>query len=365
MGISGTKNVEEFYQKLVEMRNEQKKSLQFMEELYNQKQSLKKDLLKTDVEQPRSVSGATSIPTNLADYKFNLNSMSAYESPINLNYKIESVIDEPKTLTKLNLAVHDEHHLAYKPPLPNRPGSTVTFQETVTVNNISPHDDIRRPYQEDNSLESDLKRIEQIWNDFKFEDAKSIDFNRKFEKRVVKKKPTTVAKSSSSSVKRRPASAGAMSASIEWVPRITIPEPFSMTIRDRIKQEKKLKMSRETQEDRDKRADAEVRECNIQFKAQPVPTHVMLPVYQKLKMEEELRKIKLKQMSKEYLEKVSKPFNLSYQKKNNANSSTTSSKNTSVRERRHSFTDSKETMKDFRAQPLPDFYYNEDLLTEK
>ena len=125
------------------------------------------------------------------------------------------------------------------------------------------------------------------------------------------------------------------------------------TNQDRQKQEKLLK---EMQEEREKRIEAELRETKRKFKANPVPAHVILPLYEKKLVDEELRKHKIKRMSKEYLEKVSKPFNL------------TDNKKISNRQRRHSlsYDDEENNRKaEFNAQPLPEFYNNEDIISEQ
>jgi hypothetical protein len=367
--LSTAQNGDDFYRKLIDLRNEQKKSLQFMEELYNQKQQLKEEFIKNEP----VLKDTNFNPQMVADaYKYNLNSVSAYEPPSSLLAMSNS----------LNAAAaHETHHNFVapqygnssrnaevtinksKPPLPTKVNSVVTFQESVTVNNITNDDSVLsnsdRMY---NTIHNDMRHIEQIWNDFKFEDTKSIDFNRKFEKRVVNNSSKkSVARGlgrsgSGASSRRRPASA----TSLEWVPRVTIPEPFSMSIRESVKTgDRRLqKASQETREEREKRIETELRECKRQFKATPAPVHVMLPLYEKLKMEEEVRKIRLKKMSQEYMEKNSRPFKL-----------TETKKGASVKERRHSYTEGQdleaECAKEFYARPLPEFYYNEELNQER
>jgi len=133
-----------------------------------------------------------------------------------------------------------------------------------------------------------------------------------------------------------------------------------MTIRDQIRTEKNQKIKAQMQEEREKRLEAELKECQRKFKANPVPSHVYLPLYEQRKLDEKFRQDKLKKMSKEYAEKVVKPFNLTDQK-NQKNQK-------SVRERRHSYSEgqvsNRQTLK-FNAQPLPEFYNNEENFLEK
>ena len=79
-----------------------------------------------------------------------------------------------------------------------------------------------------------------------------------------------------------------------------------------------------------------------------------LPLYEQKKAEEKLRKLKLKQTSKEYMEKTSKPFNLTETKKGE------------TRERRHSFSEGEANKAEFAATPLPNFYFEDDeFVTQK
>lgn len=304
-------NSDDFYKKLVDLKNEQKKTLLYMEELYNQKQFLKDTIQKSELNLNEIKSATYPMPKD-ENYKFNLNTVSAYETK-----PIKQIESEIKEFTKVES----------KPPLPRQ--SIVTFQETAT-----------KKFSSDESLEAethqlisdDLRRIEKIWENFKVDEEfnpnkKSIDFNKKFEKRIKK--------DSKNSKKTK----------VEWAPKLTVPQPFSMTIREQIKSEQKIKQARESQDEREKRIEAELRECSKKFRAQPVPAHVSIPLFEKLKNEEELRKMRLKKMSKEYMDKICKPFKLTEPKNKE-------------KERRHSYS---EGQSEFNAQPLPDFYFDEEM----
>ena len=335
--LTDTNNSEEFYNKLVELKNEQKKTLLYMQELYNQKQVLKNEIAKSE-NSLKDLKSSTGYPIQKDEnYVNNINSISAYETTplyVTDNVKNEEFLSSEKT---------SNHDLtSSKPPIPQR-ASTVTFQN---VNEQAKSDAMY------DTISDDLKRIEKIWNEFsvndRSHDLKSIEFNQRFEKINTKKTNKKGLKKSS-----RPSSA-----QVEWVPKVTIPEPFSMSIREKVKADnKKFSLARELQDEREKRIEAEIRECKKKFKATPIPAHVHLPLYEKKIAEEKLRKIKLKETSKEYLEKNSKPFNLTDMKK------------TSLRERRHSFTEGESDKTDrteFAANPLPNFYFEDDeFVTQK
>jgi hypothetical protein len=167
--LSSAKDSEDFYKKLVELRNEQKQTLLFMEELYNQKQLLKEGLLKSE----HSLKELTTHATLPSDYKYSLNTISAYETrPFSAN--LAPVEFENTTNESISLSS--------KPPIPQKiTTNKVTFQDEKEENLM-------------NALDENLMQIEKIWNDFKLESASSLsenslktfDFYRKFEKKMKK-----------------------------------------------------------------------------------------------------------------------------------------------------------------------------------
>lgn len=85
----------------------------------------------------------------------------------------------------------------------------------------------------------------------------------------------------------------------------------------------------------------------LSVSANPVPAHVRMPLYEQLKEEQRVRREKVRQMTKEYLNSISKPFEFYSREK------------AKTVLRRHSFSDGNTTRREFqfRAKPLPDFYY--------
>jgi hypothetical protein len=85
----------------------------------------------------------------------------------------------------------------------------------------------------------------------------------------------------------------------------------------------------------------------ICFLAKPVPAHVHMPLYEQLQDEQRVRREHVRHMTKEYLNSISKPFGFHSRDKAKTIS------------RRHSYSDG-DTVRpvaQFRAKPLPDFYY--------
>ncbi|KAF4788538.1 hypothetical protein TURU_159027 [Turdus rufiventris] len=100
------------------------------------------------------------------------------------------------------------------------------------------------------------------------------------------------------------------SASSPWIPSITIPQPFQMTLREARKKSELLKsyMFLELDKQRDKRQSQEEAECQKQFRAQPVPAHVFLPLYQEIMEQNEIRRQAATQKRKELLLSTQRPF---------------------------------------------------------
>ncbi|KAM9239371.1 protein FAM161B [Leptosomus discolor] len=100
------------------------------------------------------------------------------------------------------------------------------------------------------------------------------------------------------------------SASSPWIPSITIPQPFKMTLREARKKSQLMKsyMFLELDEQRDKRQSQDEAECQKQFRAQPVPAHVFLPLYQEIMEQNEIRRQIATQKRKELLLSTQRPF---------------------------------------------------------
>uniref|UniRef100_A0A8C3Q1S7 FAM161 centrosomal protein B n=1 Tax=Chrysolophus pictus TaxID=9089 RepID=A0A8C3Q1S7_CHRPC len=100
------------------------------------------------------------------------------------------------------------------------------------------------------------------------------------------------------------------SASSPWIPSITIPQPFKMTLREARKKSQLMKsnMFLELDKLRDKRQSQDEAECQKQFRAQPVPAHVFLPLYHEIMEQNEVRRQIATQKRKELLLSTQRPF---------------------------------------------------------
>ncbi|XP_033095055.1 protein FAM161A isoform X4 [Trachypithecus francoisi] len=95
----------------------------------------------------------------------------------------------------------------------------------------------------------------------------------------------------------------------EWVPTITVPEPFQMMIREQKKKEESMKSKSDIEMlHKLLKKQEEDPECKKQFRANPVPASVFLPLYHDLVKQKEERRRSLKEKNKEALLASQKPF---------------------------------------------------------
>ncbi|KFO24240.1 protein FAM161B [Fukomys damarensis] len=95
-----------------------------------------------------------------------------------------------------------------------------------------------------------------------------------------------------------------------WASSVTVPRPFRMTLREAQKKAQWLASpaSFELERQKAQRQGQEEAECHQQFRAQPVPAHVYLPLYQEIMERSEARRQAGIQKRKELLLSSLKPF---------------------------------------------------------
>ncbi|XP_055485051.1 protein FAM161A isoform X1 [Psammomys obesus] len=134
-----------------------------------------------------------------------------------------------------------------------------------------------------------------------------------------------------------------------WVPKVTVPVPFQMTVRDQEKREEALK-ARSDLEMRQKllKSDEDEAECKKKFRAHPVPSYVLLPLYEDLVRQSEERRRTAKEKSKAALLASQKPFKFIEREEQKQ----------AIREKllRDLFKSKRKT-KGFKARPVPHFIY--------
>ncbi|XP_005111756.3 protein FAM161A [Aplysia californica] len=135
--------------------------------------------------------------------------------------------------------------------------------------------------------EKALEKVDKLWEDFKISEytQRRHSFSSNERKRDIEKKEK------------------------EWRHRITIPQPFSMSIREALKDKKKTKAQVDLEIRRLEKQRLEEEECAKKFKAQPVPSHVYLPLYEEIMEKNETRRKYAKEYCQDLLKSQVKPFN--------------------------------------------------------
>uniref|UniRef100_A0A8C5MAS6 Protein FAM161A n=1 Tax=Leptobrachium leishanense TaxID=445787 RepID=A0A8C5MAS6_9ANUR len=136
----------------------------------------------------------------------------------------------------------------------------------------------------------------------------------------------------------------------EWTHRLTIPEPFQMTVRESKKKKKttKSKSDIELENNLLKRALEEEEECQKKFRANPVPASVYLPLYHEIVARNEERRKFVKERSKDLLLASQKPFQFTEREEQ---------KKALQKVQLTKFSNPENQMKHFKAKPVPKSIY--------
>uniref|UniRef100_A0A8C6BAV6 Protein FAM161A n=2 Tax=Monodon monoceros TaxID=40151 RepID=A0A8C6BAV6_MONMO len=145
----------------------------------------------------------------------------------------------------------------------------------------------------------------------------------------------------------------------EWVPKITVPEPFQMMIREQKKKEENMKSKSDIEMARKLlKKQEEESECKKKFRANPVPAFVFLPLYHDIVKQNEERRRSMKGKNKEALLASQKPFKFIAREEQKQ-----------IREKQlKDFFKSKKKTNQFKARPIPRSTYGStvnDKLTEE
>lgn len=94
----------------------------------------------------------------------------------------------------------------------------------------------------------------------------------------------------------------------DWKHRVTIPKPFQMTMRDTNKGSTKTKAQVYLEREREERDQKEMEECQKTFKAAPVPANVYIPLYDELQKKKARQRSENHRVRQEFLMSDQNPF---------------------------------------------------------
>ncbi|NXN18274.1 F161A protein, partial [Indicator maculatus] len=135
-----------------------------------------------------------------------------------------------------------------------------------------------------------------------------------------------------------------------WSPKVTVPKPFQMTIREARKKEQNIKSKSQIEMENNllKKQLEEEAECQKKFRANPVPAAVFLPLYHEIVQQNEERRRSVKERSKLKLLASQKPFKFIEREK----------QRNEIRKMQLRDLSAPEKKKLFRAKPVPKYVYS-------
>ena len=315
---------EEFYEKLLQLKNEQRKLLQKCEQIYIEKH---KGVIEPTF--PLDKDDVLSSPqTEKQDRLLSPTSAEINDTMATADRSVTPALREGRITPPLSTGHSPLNLQSRKPPtgrlthtfvakslpspkweIPERPSSAPISREhaqslddlreraTALRKSIEYSDEedifddtVSEPYKpRDISLA--MSRIEDMWDNFQIEDYAP----RRSERHI---------RVSSATVTRKEKKAK----DDNWRHRLTVPEPFNMTLRDENKEKKKTKTQIEFEELRLQKEKEAEEECVKKFKATPVPAHVYLPLFDEIMEKGEHRRRHVRAMSEEVLKSQEKPF---------------------------------------------------------
>ncbi|GCC34121.1 hypothetical protein chiPu_0012594 [Chiloscyllium punctatum] len=137
----------------------------------------------------------------------------------------------------------------------------------------------------------------------------------------------------------------------QWSPKITIPQPFQMTLREAEKKKQKIKSRSEIEVENQmlRKQLEEEAECQKKFRANPVPAHTYIPLLAEIIERNEERRRFVKMRSKEILMALQKPFDFLEREE----------KKKEIRKMQIQELDISESKpKKFKAKPVPKYLYD-------
>ncbi|XP_050170633.1 protein FAM161A isoform X2 [Myiozetetes cayanensis] len=139
----------------------------------------------------------------------------------------------------------------------------------------------------------------------------------------------------------------------EWSPKVTVPKPFQMTIREAQKKEQNVKSKSQIELENHllKKQLEEEAECQKKFRANPVPAAIFLPLYHDIVQRNEERRRSVRERSKLKLLASQKPFKFIERERQRSEIRKMQLRDLAVPE---------SPAKAFRAKPVPKCVYSPD-----
>ncbi|XP_063712720.1 protein FAM161B-like [Symsagittifera roscoffensis] len=145
----------------------------------------------------------------------------------------------------------------------------------------------------------------------------------------------------------------------DWKPSITVPKPFSMTIREYQKPKKKSRSQQIFELEQEQKRLSEMKELTKKFKANPIPGHTFLPLYETMQDKDKNVRSSSKEKRKSDLQSMTKPFKFTDRDNDYARISKLSKSIDKM------IADESERPPQFKAKPVPRKVLDKPSVTEK
>ncbi|XP_064602565.1 protein FAM161A-like isoform X2 [Liolophura sinensis] len=327
-GDLGALSSDEFYQRLLQLKNEHKKTLQMCERLYRQK-------LSEEVDRSEDLEWCLSEDDVVNGHVFK-DLAHGHDEDTGAQNGSRDLSTKPPLVRQNKL--RSSHH-----SIRTRPSSAPIRRQSLSRSLDA--DDWRLMQHNGQLLQEEtqseiydpresaaaMERIQDMWEEFSVDD---------YAPRKRKPRRPSSAHSSTPSEKKRPEK--------DWRHRITIPKPFQMTLREANKEKTKSKAQIIHEDELLRKQQEEEAECQKKFKAAPVPAHVYLPLFEEYNEKKEARRRYVKDYRKELLKSIEKPFKFMSREQEK--------KQRNLDKAWHQ-SDGYEHSKTFKAKPVPSYVY--------
>jgi protein FAM161A len=275
-------SADEFYEQLQRLKHDHRKTLRQLEAVYNRARGLHEEAENWTYREPETLDVSTEVDNNQAD-----------KQDACLDDNDREVASENMQSVGSDTWMGDEEETDWKTLRWMAADKVVDMSEDCAE--IAPvngsigsleegsEQDLTSGFSSQAGDDSPVRTVQEMWRDFSVDDYRVEDDTKQ-----------------------------SLSDDYEWRPRITIPEPFRMTVQDERKAQtrriKKSKAAIELEEKRLQKEEAEEAELRKKFKARPMPASAMVPLYEEMKERDEMRRAHMKAISKEILKSTEKPF---------------------------------------------------------
>ncbi|XP_069118538.1 protein FAM161A-like [Argopecten irradians] len=307
---------DEFYQKLVQLKSEHKKTLAICEKLYKRK---------INSDQSNNINGFVSnedfgkVPSYSKDEEMDISLVNGVQTHDQSCRNSVGESSKPptgrppqspgaKTVSPFGMKTAPVH--SHRTTLTKRPNSAPTrggslslarsLEEEVWLK-IAAERKAAREAKEDEPVEKYETTQSETYESPELTTAMA-DIDDMWDNFSIEEYAPRAERPSSATVTRK-------EKADQWRHRITIPKPFKMTIREMNKEKKISQIQKEQEEKLQQKYKEEEMECQKKFKASPVPAHIYLPMYDEIAEKNEARRRYIQEYSKELLKSQEKPFN--------------------------------------------------------